>query len=393
MATIAAQISSTGILAPDYSNILQQLKIVYWSIYGSDAILDNDSQDGQFLAVLAQAIFDCNQTTINVYNAFSPATARGVQLSSLVKLNGLRRATATNSEVIVTLTGDVGTQIIEGIVGDNLSLGTRWFLPTLVIIPISGEVAVTATAEFAGDIAATIGSITEILTPTLGWQTVTNEGAAVLGQPIETDSELRLRQSKSTALPAMTVLEGIYAAVSAVNGVERLMIYENSEDVADVNGIPPHSICVVMSGGDVTEIAEAIALKKSPGVGTYGTTLVVVEDRNGVPNNIRLYELTKVPLRVRVDIHPLAGYVSTTGDLLKQAVVDFINGLEIGEDSYLARLYTPANTGGVGLGATYVVLAITQAKDNGDPLLAADIPITFQQGTTLSLDDVILVLA
>lgn len=391
MATVAAQITDTGIIAPDYSDILQQLKIVYWAIYGSDAILDPDSQDGQFLATLAQARFDCNQNVIDIYNSFAPGTARGIQLSRLVKLNGLRRSVPTNSQVIVSIGGTVGTNIINGVVGDNANLGTRWALPALVVIPITGTVDVTAVATDPGAVPAAPGSLTNILTPTLGWQTVTNAILATPGEAVETDAQLRVRQAKSVALPAMTILEGIFAAVDTVVGVSRLRIYENDDDVVNADGLTPHSISVVVAGGDATAIANAVALKKAPGGRTNGTTAVIVTDKNGVPNTIRFYPLTTVPLKMQINIHPLIGYVSTTGDLLKQTIVDFVNGFDIGEDSYLARLYSPANLSGVGLGATFVVTAITQAKIP-NALAAADIVIAFNEGTTLDLSQVTLVL-
>lgn len=393
MATLAVQISAAGASGPDYSDILQELKILYWGIYGSDAILDPDSQDGQFLAILAQIVFDCDQSVIDTYNSFSPTTARGTGLSNLVKLNGIRRASSTNSDVPVAITGTVGTPIQNGVIGDNVNLNTRWNLPALVTIPDSGEIEVTATCSTSGAVAAAPESLTVILTPTLGWQTVINNIAAVPGQPIEIDAHLRVRQGQSVSLPSLTILDGIIATIEAVPGVVRLRIYENDNDVADSDGIPAHSISAVVNGGDIQAVAGAIALKKAPGIKTYGTTAVIVRDSRGVPNTIRFFELTAVLLEVHVSVHPIpgAGYVSTTGDLLRQAIVDFVNAFSIGEDSYLFRLYSPANLGGVGLGATYVVSAITQAKV-GDVPAAADVVVAFNEGALIDLDHVTLVL-
>jgi uncharacterized phage protein gp47/JayE len=382
MATLAAQITSTGILAPDYANIYQQLRIQYWSIYGADANLDDDTQDGQFLAALAQIIYDCNLTAIDVYNSFSPAKAQGVGLSSMVKINGIRRAVPTNSTAVVLIIGQVGRRIENGQIGDDLGLNTVWNLPAIVDIPVEGEIAVTATAVNPGAVRAAAHSLTVILTPTLGWQSVDNENEAVIGQPVESDAELRARQSRSTALPAMTILEGIYAAVAAVQGVERLKLYENDTDVTDILGIPSHSIAVIASGGDVEGITDAIALKKAPGTGTAGTTERTVIDQNGVPNVIRYYELENVPMRVKLYLHPLVGFVSTTGDAAKQAVMDYLNGLDIGEDSYTNRLYSPANLGGTGLGATFVIEDIEQARD-ADPLSTDDVIITFREAAVV----------
>jgi hypothetical protein len=60
--TLSAQVTSAGISAPAYSDILLSLQASFRAIYGSDAYLEADSQDGQFLAIMAQAINDCNQS-------------------------------------------------------------------------------------------------------------------------------------------------------------------------------------------------------------------------------------------------------------------------------------------------------------------------------------------
>jgi hypothetical protein len=200
----------------------------------------------------------------------------------------------------------------------------------------------------------------------------------VEGEPIETDPEVRVRQSRSVALPAITILESIYASVAALTGVVRLKAYENDTDSTNDDTLPPHSISLVINGGDVAQIAQTIALEKSPGTSTYGSTSTVVFDQNGVPSTIKFWQLLEVPIAVHIFIKPLVGYVSTTGDLLITSVSEFIDTLDIGEDSYLARLYTPSNLNGTGLGATFVVTAITQSRD-GDVLTAADVIIAFNE--------------
>lgn len=389
MATLAPQISSTGISGPDYADILAQLQNAYWSIYGSDAVLTADSQDGQFLAVVAQAIYDCGQVAIAAYNSFSPASAQGAALSKNVKLNGLTRLVATNSQAVVTIVGQNGTVITGGIVGDGLGLNTQWSLPDTVTIPGSGTIDVTATCTVAGATTAAAGSLTNILTPTLGWQSVTNAAIAAAGQPVETDAELRKRQTLSTALPAQTILEAMYAAIAAISGVSRLTIHENSADAADSDGVPGHTIAAIVLGGDVVQIATTIAEKKTPGTGTAGNVTELIVDENGVPSSIRFYELALVPMSVAVTIKALPGYTSVVGTQLQQNIADFLNALDIGEDSYLARLYTPANVGGTGQGATFYVTAITQARKPAANL-AADVVIAFNEAAICAIADVAL---
>lgn len=379
-------IDANGITVPDYNSILTALKNVYFSIYGSDADLDADAQDGELLADFAQAMYDLNQAVAACYNSFSPVTAQGAGLSSNVKLNGIRRQSSSQSTATVTITGVAQTPIINGIVGDNLNLGTQWALPASVTIPDSGTIDVLATCTVVGANAAAPTTLTVILTPTLGWQTVNNAGAATAGAPIEVDATLRRRQARSVALPAQTVLESIYAELANVAGVERLMVFENDTDATDGNGIPSHSICAVVEGGSSTDIANAIALKKAPGTGTFGTTSVIVLDPRGVPSTIKYFVLAEVTITVQIDIKVLGGYVAGTSDVIKAAVAAFITSFDIGEDSYLSRLYTPANLGGVGVGATFFVNAIRQAR-SGSPAVQ-DVVMAFNEAAVCAVSNI-----
>lgn len=260
-----ATIDETGLHLPDYPTVLEDVKARFRGIYGDDLYLGPDSQDGQLCAVFALALHDAYTLAGSVYNAYSPATAQGTGLSRMVKINGLRRKPSGRSTVDLRLVGQAGTVIRGGMAGD--AAGKRWLLPDEVAIPQSGEITVTATAEESGDIRAAAGDIVKILTPARGWQSVGNPAAALPGAAVETDAELRRRQAISTALPSLTVFEGTLGAVASIPGVTRSRGYENDGGVPDADGIPGHSICMVVEGGDTAAIAEAIAAKKGPGAG------------------------------------------------------------------------------------------------------------------------------
>lgn len=374
--TLAAQVSETGIAAPNYNDILESLKASYRGIYGSDVYLEADSQDGQLLAIFASAINDANAAAIAVYNAFSPATAKGVGLSRVVKINGIARKVASNSTVDVLLVGQVGTTILNGQVGDGAN--NRWALPLIVTIPDAGEITVTATCTEAGAVTADPDTVTKILTPTLGWQTVTNAAAATAGQPVETDAQLRQRQAKSVARPSLTALEGLIGEVAAVQGVKRLAAYENDTNSDDGNGIPPHALSLVVDGGDTMAVAQAIASKKTPGAYTYGTTSVFVPDMFNVPHTIRFYRPTVVEIDVAITIHALTGYTSSIGDQLKAALAAYITGLDIGADVMVPRLYVPAQLAGLAAANSFEVTSLEICIHGGAPG-TADITIAFNE--------------
>lgn len=376
MATLSAQITATGISAPDYDDILQQLKSAFQSIYGSDIDLAPDTQDGQIIAIFARAINDCNQMAIATYNAYSPATAQGAGLASVVKINGLQKKLSSNSTAPVTVVGVAGTTIEGGIIGDNAGLGTQWRLPSPLLIPAEGTIDTTATCTQTGAITAQENTLTVIVTPTLGWQSVTNPETAAPGAPVEQDAQLRARQSESTANGAETVIEALYGAVAEIPLVQQVQIYENDADAPDANGVPAHSIAVVVLGGDAQAILQTIAAKKSPGTGTAGTSSAVIVDSKGVPNTYRYYPMTEESIYATVTVVPLTGYSNVVGQKIQQALSDWINSLAMGETVFYGKLWGAANLFGDPDTEKFNVSAITVGTAP-NPVGTVDVPIVF----------------
>lgn len=328
ISSTAPIIDVTGIRAPTYAEVLEYLGARYRGIFGDDVYLEPDSQDGQFLAVIALAIHDANSAAIAAYLGYSPATAQRAALSSNVKINGIRRQAASYSSVDLLLVGAAGTTITNGMVQDSHQI--HWMLPASVTIPPSGQIVVTATCSKIGAIEAPKGTVTKIMTPTLGWQTANNASDASLGAPVESDAVLRARQARSTAIASLTVFEGTVGAVKDVLGVTRCEGYENDTSVTDVNGLPPHSVAIVVEGGDATAIASAIAAKKGPGGGTAGSTAVTVKDRYGRPIVIRFFRPVESHIAVEIKFKPLPGYTSLIGHAVQDAVAAKVNGTPIG---------------------------------------------------------------
>ena len=371
---IAPVIDVNGITAPTFADILAYLQDQYRAIYGADIYLGNDGQDGQFLGIIAAAINDSNAAAVSAYNSFSPQTAQGNGLSSRVKMNGLARSLPSQSTVDILIAGAVGTIITNGIVADTNE--NNWLLPATVTIPVSGEITVTATAQNEGATIALIGTVTQIKTPVFGWATATNAAAAVVGNPIETDAALRNRQTISVAVPSITIFEGVVGGVAALNGIARIKGYENDSDITDVNGIPSHSIAIVVEGGDAQAIAEVIAERKTPGTGTFGSISTTIIDQVGSPHLIKFSRPVVVSIKVTLTITALVGYSASILPFIKQAILDFINTLSVGEKLIYSKLYVPANLSNSALGDTYNI-TVLQIGIVGSAFGVADIPIAY----------------
>ena len=274
-------IDESGFHYPSYNDILESLIDGCQTIYGSGCYLGNDSQDYELLAQIAQKIYDTYQTCDIVYHSFNPITAFGTALDYIVSINGISRRQGTRSTAVLTLTGVTGTTITNGVVSD--SNGYMWDLPESVVIGLSGTATVTAICREPGVITAPADTINHIMTPTAGWIAASNEAPATTGSIAESDSELRGRRAESVSYPSQGLVQGLKGALMSIQDTNRCQVYENDKDVMDANGIPGHSICCVIEGGDDDEIAEAIRVKKSPGCRTYGSTERVLVDEDGEP--------------------------------------------------------------------------------------------------------------
>lgn len=370
-------IDAAGIHAPTFQALLDYLIAQYQTIYGADVYLGNDSQDYELLSVFALALSDANSATIAVYNAFSPATAQGVGLSSIVKINGIARLIPSNSNVDLVVVGQAGITITNGIAIDTNN--NRWFLPSPLTVPISGQVTATAIAEFTGAVRALAGTVTEIGTPTQGWQSVVNLSDAVVGAPVELDGQVRQRQAQSTMLPSLAVLDGLNGAIAALPGVTRIQPYENKTSLFDSNGLPPHSIALVVEGGSAQFIGDLILLKKTPGTDTFGTTSVTSLDSYGNPNTISFFRPTAVPITVIITLTPLLGYTTAIGDAVIAAVIFALVNLTIGDDVVRTRLIAAAyNTQ---FASNYIIANIVLSRGGATPGVI-DIPVAFTEAAT-----------
>lgn len=376
MAYIAPYIDDAGLHVPSYIDIRDDLIEKFKQIYGQDIYLDNDSQDYQMISAFALKTYDTMQMLQIIYNNRSPKTAVGTALDSIVKLNGIKRKSASYSTCVLTLTGDIGTTIKNGVAQDNE--GVKWNLPeTVVFTEVTKKI--TAQCEKIGSIEALPGTITKIMTPTKGWISVTNEVAAVTGEPIETNEQLKFRQSESVAIPSQNMLDGTIAGIISVDGVTRLRVYDNDTSVTDENGIPGHSIAVVVEGGLDEEIAKQIYLRKGPGGGTYGDTSVDYVNLDGLTTKIRFFRPIYVPNYISLSIKKNAGYTTETKAMIEAQIKTYIENLNIGNDvtitgvlasflSLVGNLSAPA----------FSIQSISIGKSEGS-LGNADIAIAFKE--------------
>lgn len=349
MAYFKPYVDSTGLHIPTYNDILEDMIAAMKEIYGDDIYLDNSSPDYQLLSIFALKQSDTLQAMAYAYNARSPETAIGASLDSVVKLNGIKRKSASQSTCQVKITGTPFTQIVDGAVRDRA--GLTWDLPSSVVIGSDGTTDTVATCRTAGAVSALAGDISQIETPTYGWVAVTNDTAAVLGNAQETDAQLRERQTISTANPSQTMLDGTKGAIAALKNVSRYAVYENDTNVSSVTddnpyGLPAHSVTCVVEGGTDEDVAEAIFLHKGIGCYTNGDVEVQYTDQNDYINRVRFFRPVYKDIFVKVVLKKYTGYISTMTVKVREAVYNYLAALTIGSDvsaSVLSNIITDCN--------------------------------------------------
>jgi uncharacterized phage protein gp47/JayE len=356
MAYIPPTVGSGGLIVPLYPDILANLINQFLGIYGPTSYLQPDSADYQDIAVRALQYSDVNQALQQVWLSMSPQYATGPSLDQLGSLIGTARRPSSNSTVGVVISGTPGTVIANGIVQDTT--GNYWTLPPSITIGGGtgtggqGSVATTAVALVLGNITANPGTVTIIVTPTLGWVSVTNPLAAAAGNAVETDSEYRGRLLTAQAIPSSTLLAGTAAAIAQLDGVTRSQVYENYTNSTDANGLPPHSISAVVDGPTYQpqDVGQAIYNNKGIGCATYGTTAITVQPppntNGGIPQIINYIAAIHLNIYVafQINARPANGYTTATSNNIIAAVNAYIESLGIGEPVVLSELISAATS-------------------------------------------------
>lgn len=226
MAYAPPTIGPAGLTLPIYPDILNFLMVQFWGIFGQAAYLGTDSADYQDMSVRALQASNFIQMIQAVYLSLNPQTAVGASLDLCGRLIGTARKAPSQSIALVTLTGTPLAVIVNGVVQDVN--GNYWNLASPATIGIGGTVAVIATAQETGNTTANPGELAIISTPTSGWNSVTNAGAATPGEAVEPDSQYRARLLVAQTKPSISLLAGTAAALAAVYGVTRSEVYENN---------------------------------------------------------------------------------------------------------------------------------------------------------------------
>lgn len=288
----------------------------YYVIYGPNINVNPNSPDGQCIAIFAQAKLDMLEFIQQVYDSMDPDQAVGVSLDQRCAINGVFRNAGTYTVTNVTVVVDRALTLV-GLNTDPISpftvadaSGNQFQLVDDAVFSGGDTQALVFRARVLGAVLTTPNTLTTIVTVTLGVLSVNNPTTATsTGINEETDYNLRIRRQNSVALPSKGFLGGLYGALIDTDDVTSVVVRENVGASPDADGIPGHSIWVIVAGGLTSDIANVIYVKRNAGCGMKGAVTYDIVQVDGTTFTVLFDRPIAENLYISFDTAPVTGSV------------------------------------------------------------------------------------
>lgn len=268
MADAYEYVTANGVIVEDTADVQAEIQNEWKTTFGSDLSVDPSTPQGVIITSDTLARTSVIRNNAALANQVNPNLAGGVFLDALCALTGLARQAQSRSTIAdVVLAGVSGTAVPAGVTAKT-SAGDLFESITQVMIPSGGTVTVDFQSVEYGPVPALANTLTQVANGVLGWETVTNPNAAVLGTTQESDASLRSRRRETLALQGIAIPEAITSALYAVEGVKSLTFRENvaaTSQVIDGVTMLAHSIWACVDGGTDADIAASLLQNKSAG--------------------------------------------------------------------------------------------------------------------------------
>lgn len=310
------QITVDGLETATRDEILAIYNTGFEAIYGSDIDVDPDTPDGETIGLFTQSVIDLEDLLTMIYTTFDPDQAFGTTLDMRVSINGIQRQAGTFTVTDITVvTSQALTlfgldQDVEQVFTVQDNAGNKFALQQTQNVPSNGTYVYSFQAVTPGAVQTLPNTITIPVTVVLGVTTVNNPTTYItLGINEESDMALKIRRQKSVSLPSKGYLAGLLAALENVPGVTAAFVYENDTGTTDIDGVPGHSIWVIVSGDAAqdADIANAIYVKRNGGCGMFGSISYAVTQPDGSMFLVFWDVVSTEPLYTKFNVTSLDG--------------------------------------------------------------------------------------
>jgi hypothetical protein len=327
-------VQTNGFVVPTAHDILLALESDELGYVDPNLDIDADSPQGQANGIFAAQLALAWEAIGALEAARSRDGAEGALLDEQGKLTGTARDGARATVVPCQLALEAGTLIEQDALASIVGHPELTFYPNVDEIsgftaPATGSYNISFVCTQTGPIVVSPSTLTVITTPISGWTSITNAAAGVTGAEVATDAQARQEQEADLMQAGSSTAQAIQAALpydaellTGVPGVLSCSVLENYGDYTDENGLPGHSIEVVIyndSTEDPDAIAAAIWAEKPAGIVTYGALSGSYTDVNGTVQTVRYSKTAARPVYLVYTLTKGAGYVGDTA--VKAAIV------------------------------------------------------------------------
>ncbi|EIT8306525.1 baseplate J/gp47 family protein [Campylobacter coli] len=313
-------------------DILSEYQALFKNIF-PDINTDPSTPQGQIITSLTQTDLATISYLENLANAFFLG-GNGYFLDLWAwNLFRVTRKQGIPSSALITIQGVAGTEIPEDfLISDNQY---NYKISQSVIIPSTGTIDVLFYCTEINEFIANPNTITQIVTIVNGVERVNNTNMATPAILKETDGELFQRCVYFGSTARNASFRSILANVAEVIGVNRIAGAENvTNEPLEVSGVTltPHSICLVVDGGENEDIANAMFNSRATGCDMVGDTEVTILLDNQ-KYTYKFYRPTAVPLKAEVKVSATGAIIPSNYESeVKNVLSKFINNLDINKN-------------------------------------------------------------
>ncbi|MCB1176511.1 MAG: baseplate J/gp47 family protein [Leptospiraceae bacterium] len=322
------------------------------AFFGPDADLSPYSPIGVFIRLMSYALSENWKAFESNYYGSYLDTANGIELDRLGKFAGIPRKQAQTEKVVLTFSGSDSVEVPSGYL---IQTSSGVLYRTIESKTIAGGTAdVQSESDLVGTVSrVTSGQLTEIVTPLVGIDSVTNSDASSGGSLLESDGDYRDRILNSVGfIKNSGAVDYLKIKLEEAEFIQSIYIEENNKPI-EYNGLPANSLAFTVLGGTDSEVAELIYKYKPAGVQTVGDTTVAVPTGFGDTVDINFSRPSYLDIYIEIEVETETGWVAENISLLKTAIVKYIGGIDtvdtvdteysglgIGEDVVAWRSYS-----------------------------------------------------
>ena len=361
-------IGVNGIVTQSLPEIISDITTDLKNIYGQNINVDSNSPDGQFINILAQMKKDVLDLCVQYYNNLDTERVIGIPQQILYKLNNCIIKAYTYSYVYINVSVSKSVNLqgldadIENPDGVGYTVsdgnGNRWILAESQTLAVGTHTLNFRAAEL-GNVTATPNTITIMETVLAGVISVTNPANNyITGATGESDSAFRLRRNQTVSSPSQGFEDALQGQLLNLNNVTEAKVYSNRTGSTQ-NGIPAHTVWVIVEGGASADIGQAIYANIPPGIPMKGTQSVTVQRPNGDTETVYYDTPTAVTLYVKMDIQWISGNIDT--DYIKSQLA--LQTFNIGQSAEGVNIASVVKDIVTSNGSPYNVLV---SKDNSN---------------------------